>query len=256
VSEPEARSVLVTGASSGIGAATARAFGELGWRVSLCARREDRLREVAESVRQAGGHAFVRATDVSRPESIDGLFEALETGPGLPQVVVNNAGTCVPNLLQDSRAEDLQRELATNLLGPMWIARRALPAMLERGSGDLVFVSSENAVNPRTFQAGYTASKCGLEGVARVLEMELEGTGVRSTIVRPGPTGSQFGHDWDPAILKRVLASWKYWGVQRNLHWMPAEAVAQAVVRSVTTHADAHQRLVQVMPLHRPQPPA
>jgi NAD(P)-dependent dehydrogenase (short-subunit alcohol dehydrogenase family) len=245
------RTALVTGASSGIGAAVACAFAKLGWRVALCARREDRLQQVAEDVREAGGTPFVHTLDVSLLESIDALFDALAGGPWLPDVVVNNAGVCIPNLLHEGGAEALQSEITTNLLGPMWIARRALPSMIERGRGDLVFVSSENATTPRTFQAGYTASKCGLEGLARVLEMELEGTGVRSTIVRPGPTGSEFGRDWDPAILRRILDSWKYWGVQRNLHWMPAEAVAQAVVRAVTTHEGAHQNLVQVMPLVR-----
>ena len=104
----------------------------------------------------------------------------------------------------------------------MLLCRRAIPGMLERRRGDLVFVGSENAVRPRPYQAAYTAAKAGLEGLARVLAMELDGTGVRSIVVRVGPTGSEFGARMDHAKLKQALEAWRYWGVQRHLHFMPA----------------------------------
>ena len=107
------------------------------------------------------------------------------------------------NLLPDAKVEDLRAELEVNLLGPMLFCRRAIPGMLERRRGDLVFVGSENAVRPRPYQAAYTAAKAGLEGLARVLAMELDGTGVRSIVVRVGPTGSEFGARMDHAKLKR-----------------------------------------------------
>ena len=78
--------------------------------------------------------------------------------------------------------------------------------------------------------------------------MELEGTGIRSTIVRPGPTASEFGRNWEPALLERILRSWKRWGVQRHLHLMPVESVARAVVAAVTTPPGTHLDVVQVMP--------
>jgi NADP-dependent 3-hydroxy acid dehydrogenase YdfG len=242
------RTALVTGASSGIGAAVARAFGALGWAVALGARREERLAEVAGQVEQAGGRAFTRFLDVTRAESIDAFFEAAEKRHGPADVVVSNAGMSFPRLLHEAAPEDLELEVDTNLLGPLWVARRAIPPLLELGRGDLVFVSSLNAVLPRTFQAAYTACKAGVEALARVLQMELEGTGVRSTVVRPGPTGSEFGASYGPEVSRRILESWRYWGVLRRLHWMPAEAVARAVVTVVTTPPGVQLGLVEVVP--------
>jgi NADP-dependent 3-hydroxy acid dehydrogenase YdfG len=244
----EARTALVTGASSGIGAAIARAFGALGWCVALGARRRDRLAAVADEVRSAGGRAFAHVLDVTRPDSIDAFFEAAEKEQGVADVVVSNAGLGIPKLLHEAQPAELEAEVATNLLGPLWVARRAIPPLLARGGGDLVFVSSLNAVLPRTYQAAYTASKAGVEALARVLQMELEGSGVRATVVRPGPTGSEFGASYGPEVTRRLLESWKYWGVLRELHWMPAESVARAVVAVVTTPPGVQLGLVEVVP--------
>jgi len=250
-----ARTVVVTGASSGIGAATGRALGALGWRVALGGRRTDRLEETAKAVEAAGGRALARSLDVRDAGSIDAFFDALEDAWGPAEVLVNNAGVGIPQLLREAEAGPLEDELRTNLLGPILAARRVLPAMVERGAGDVVFVSSLNAVEPRTFQGGYTASKAGLEGAARVLAMELEGTGVRSTIVRPGPTGSEFGSGYGGELARRILTSWQYWGVMRQLHWMPAESVARAVVAVVTAPAGTSFDLLQVTP-RSPEPGA
>ena len=151
-------------------------------------------------------------------------------------------------------AQDLEFELATNLLAPILLARRAIASLRGRGArGDLVFVSSENVVRPRPYQVGYTASKMGIEGVARALRMELEGTGIRASVVRPGPTGTEFAREWDPEKLQLVLDRWKYWGVQRHLAWMPPENVAQAVLTTVLAPPGTHLDLIQVMPEGPPE---
>ncbi|HVH04565.1 MAG TPA: SDR family NAD(P)-dependent oxidoreductase [Myxococcota bacterium] len=244
-----ARTVIVTGSSSGIGAATAIELGKIGCRVALGARRVDRLEGVAKQVEAAGGRAFVHRLDVADPASIDAFYDAAEAALGPVDVLVNNAGMSILNLLQDARTDDLRAELDVNLLGPMLLSRRAIPGMLERKRGDLLFVTSENAIRPRPYQAGYSAAKAGLEGLARVLQMELDGTGLRSIILRVGPTGSEFGANMDHAKLHKALEAWKYWGVQRHLHWMPSESVAKAVVRIVTTPVEeSYVDLVQIMP--------
>ncbi|MEO6025593.1 MAG: SDR family NAD(P)-dependent oxidoreductase, partial [Candidatus Binatia bacterium] len=129
------RTAVVTGASAGIGAAIARALGALGWTVALGARRTELLKEVAGGVESAGGRSFVHALDVSDAAAIDAFFTATEAAVGPVDVVVSNAGVGVPGLLHELSAADLERELRTNLLGPMWITRRALPAMLARQRG-------------------------------------------------------------------------------------------------------------------------
>jgi NAD(P)-dependent dehydrogenase (short-subunit alcohol dehydrogenase family) len=249
MSAAEPKTAIVTGASSGIGAATALELGRLGWRVAIGARRVERLRDVAGRVEAVGGRCFPHFLDVSQPQSIDAFYAAAEAAFGPVDVLVNNAGMSILNLLPDAKTEDLRAELDVNLLGPMLFCRRAIPSMVERRSGDLVFVSSENAVRPRPYQSAYTAAKAGLEGLARVLGMELDGTGVRSIVVRVGPTGSEFGARMDHAVLREALEAWRYWGVQRHLHWMPSESVAKAIVRVVTTPVEeSYVNLVEVMP--------
>ncbi|MEN8181523.1 MAG: SDR family NAD(P)-dependent oxidoreductase [Myxococcota bacterium] len=243
------RVCLVTGASAGIGAAIARGFAELGWPVAIGARRPERLEKVGAELEAGGARVLLQSLDVSKRASLDAFFEAAEKRLGPVDVLVNNAGLCVPGLLHEVAPEDLEFEVATNLVGPLLLARRAVASMRATGRrGDLVFVSSENAIRPRPYQVAYTATKSGLEGLARSLRMELEGTGIRSTIVRPGPTGTEFGRDWDPGVLQRLLESWRYWGVQRHLRWMPPESVARAVLGAVTAPPGTHLDEIQLMP--------
>jgi NAD(P)-dependent dehydrogenase (short-subunit alcohol dehydrogenase family) len=249
VSAEEPRKAIVTGASSGIGAAPAVALGELGWHVALGARREDRLAEVAERVEKAGGRAVVHPLDVGRPESIDAFHDAALAALGSLDVLVNNAGCSSLGRLHEADPVLLDQELRVNLMGPMLLSRRVIPAMLERRRGDILFVTSENAVRPRPYQPAYSAAKAGLEALARVVAMETDGTGVRSIVVRVGPTGSEFGARMDPAVLRHALEAWRYWGLQRHLHWMPSESAARAIVRVLTASVEeSYVDLVQVMP--------
>ncbi|MEB2283830.1 MAG: hypothetical protein B6D46_11200 [Polyangiaceae bacterium UTPRO1] len=246
------RTAAVTGASAGIGAAIARAFGALGWSVALGARRTALLADVGRSVEAAGGRAFVRALDVTDALSIDAFFGAAETALGPIDVVVSNAGIGRPGLLHEVPIAELEREFRTNLFGPMLVARRALPAMLERRRGDLVFISSMNVVELRPFQLGYTASKAGVEAMAQVLRRDLEGTGIRTSIIRPGMTRSEFGFSWEPDILVRILDSWKEWGFLRHVDMMEADQVAFAVVAAVTAPPGVNVDVIQVNPERAP----
>lgn len=244
----DARTVIVTGASSGVGASIATAFGALGWRVAVGARRSDRLAETAAAITAVGGVAFTHALDVTSPESIDAFFAASESELGGADVVINNAGVGIPGRIHELSVADLERELATNLLGPMLVTRRALPAMLEKRSGDVVFVSSMNAVAPRPFQVGYTAAKAGVEGLAQALRMDLEGTGVRTVILRLGPTISEFGLGWDSDVLLGVIESWQRWGFMRHMGMLEAARVAEAVVAAVTAARGIQFDVIQVNP--------
>jgi NAD(P)-dependent dehydrogenase (short-subunit alcohol dehydrogenase family) len=231
-----ARVAVVTGASSGIGAAIARALGARGFAVALGGRRADELAAVAKRVEEAGGRAAALRVDLSDPAALDPFFDAAEAALGPVDVLVNNAGLCVPGLLHEIDPGAVQTELAVNLLAPALLARRAIRSLLQRGArGDLIWISSENVVAPRPFQPGYTASKWGLEGLARTLRLELTGTGIRSTIVRPGPTfPTDFARGWEPALVKRILETWNALGLQRHLQWLPAESVAEAVATVAT----------------------
>ena len=244
----ESRTAIVTGASSGIGAAIACALGAQGWRIALGARRTDKLAEVATEVEKAGGRAFLHALDVADADGIERFFAASERALGPAGVLVSNAGVGVPGLLHQLAVADLERELRTNLLGPMLMARRALPAMLEARRGDLVFISSMNVVEARPYQVGYTAGKAGVEGMAHTLRRDLEGTGVRTTIVRPGATRSEFGFGWSPDVMVPLLDSWKRFGLLRHLDMMDGTQVAAAVVAAVNAPPGVSMDIIQVTP--------
>ncbi len=250
MSEPgkPARTVLVTGASSGFGAAIARDLAALGWPVALGARRVDKLDAVAKAIQDAGGKAFAHPLDVTDRDSIDAFVHAAETSLGPADVVISNAGVGIPGLAHEVSPDAWRTEIDTNLLGPMLLARRVLPALIERRRGDIVFVTSLNATQPRPFQSGYSAAKAGLENFAQTLKLELEGTGVRSTIVRPGPSQTEMGWDWDPELVKPMLKSWKRFGVLRHHRFLQPEDVAGAVRSVVTAPTGTHLDLVQINP--------
>jgi NADP-dependent 3-hydroxy acid dehydrogenase YdfG len=247
---PEAgRVAVVTGASSGIGAATALELGRRGYAVALGARRPDRLEEVAKRVEAVGGRALAHPLDVVDADSIDRFCAAVEAGLGPIAVLVNNAGQNLAARIHEASPEALRSDVEINLLGAIWMTRRVLPGLLERRAGDVVFVGSDSAAHPRPFQGAYAAAKAGLEAFARVLEMETEGTGVRSILVRVGPTASEFGSRMPRERIPEILASWKYWGVYRKLHFMPAESVARAIVRTLEIPVEeSYPTVVEVQP--------
>jgi NADP-dependent 3-hydroxy acid dehydrogenase YdfG len=248
MSATERRIGVVTGASSGIGAAIARACGEQGWTVALGARRLDRLTDVENAIAAAGGRAYSHALDVTDAASIDEFFTAVERDVGSPDLVVNNAGIGIPGRLHEVAIEDLRRELETDLLGPMLVTRRALPSMLERRHGDVVFVSSMNAVAPRPLQAGYTAAKAGIEGLAGVLRMELEGSGVRTIVLRLGPAFSEFGLAWGTEALIGVLEQWNKWGLMRHNAMLDPGQAAAALLAAVMAPRGVQFDVLQINP--------
>jgi NADP-dependent 3-hydroxy acid dehydrogenase YdfG len=239
----------VTGASSGLGAEIAVSLAELGWRVAVGARREDRLADTAARVEAAGGEAFAHSLDVSDGASVDGFFDALEQRFGAADVVVNNAGLSIPGRIHELAARDIEYELRVNLTGPALVCRRAIGPMLAAGApGDLVFISSDAARLPRPQQALYSAAKAGLENLARSIGMELEGTGVRSTIVRPGPAFSEYAAGWGEEKIVELLGYWQHFGLQRHGGTMPSDAVARAVVVAVTSPRGVHFDTIEVQP--------
>lgn len=239
----------MTGASSGLGVAIAESFGALGYDVAIGARRTTRLDDTAEAVERAGGRAFAHGLDVSDVGSIAAFFDAVERHWCPADVVVNNAGVSTPGPLHELAAADVEHEVATNLLGPIHVVRRAVPPLIAaRRRGDLVFISSDAARHPRPRQAVYTATKSGLESLARTLSMELEGTGIRSTVVRPGPAMSEYAAAWDARKIPDLVAYWQHFGLQRHGGVMSAAAVARAVVLAVTTEPGVHLDTIEVQP--------
>jgi NADP-dependent 3-hydroxy acid dehydrogenase YdfG len=246
--QPERRPAVVTGASSGIGAATALVLGSLGFPVALGARRVEKCEEVAAQVREAGGEAVVHPLDLTDDRSVSDFAAAVTGDLGDVEVVVSNAGLVAPGTIHEVDTEQVRRELDLNVVGTHRLVRAFVPAMVGRHRGDLVLVSSDVAVRPRPFMAGYAASKWGLEGLAHSMQMELEGTGVRASIVRPGPTWSEMGTTWDDADAAFVLEQWVRFGLARHPHFLKPRAIADAIATVVSAPRGTHLNLVEVTP--------
>jgi len=121
--------------------------------------------------------------------------------------------------------------------------------MLAAGRGDVVFVSSDVARTPRPGLVGYSATKAALETVARVVDMETEGRGVRTTIVRVGPTLTDFAADWTPGSFEHLVALWPRFGIQRHFNTVEPADIAAAVVHAVTAPRHARIDSVEVQPV-------
>ncbi len=255
VPHPERRPTVVAGASSGIGAATAEALAAAGHPVVLGARRVEKCEEVAGRIAAAGGEAHVHRLDLADPASVEEFARAAEKLAGPIDVMVTSAGHAYPGTALGTSPADFAHTVAVNLLGAHRLAAALGPAMVERHRGDLVFVSSEAVRTPRPMAAAYVASKFGLEGLVRALQLELEGTGVRATIVRPGQTLTGMGTDWEPELATEVLNEWVRFGVARHGHFLRPPAVAAAVVAAVSTPPGAHIPLIEVQPEAPVTPP-
>ncbi|MDQ6692197.1 MAG: SDR family NAD(P)-dependent oxidoreductase [Candidatus Dormibacteraeota bacterium] len=185
--------VLITGASSGIGQATARAFARRGARLALCARRVDRLQAVAEQCR-ADGSPRVTTTraDLCRREDASAFVAAALRDHDRLDVLVNNAGLGWSGRLLDMPAEKAEELVQVNILGVLWTTQSALPQMIEQGGGVIINVGSIVGFRAAPYSAIYSATKHAVTGLSHALRGELNGTGVKVCTVYPAVTRSEF----------------------------------------------------------------
>ena len=245
---PPRRPAVVTGASSGIGRATASALAALGHPVVLGARRVAECEEEASAIRAGGGEALAVHLDLADDQSVARFAEAAVDALGEIEILVSNAGLNMAGSVLDTDAAALDSVLSVNVTGTHRLVRALLPGMVDRQRGDVVFVTSDVAERPRPTMAAYVTSKWGLEGYVRSLQMELEGSGVRATILRPGPTLTGMGMDWDPDVTAEVIEGWAAWGFARHSNFMRPAGVAQAVCAVVGLPRGVHATVIELQP--------
>ena len=192
------RTVLVTGASRGIGLATARRFHMEGARVGLVARDADRLASV---VADLGGACCAVAANLAEPRECVRAVDEIEEAIGPVDVLVSNAGILRRDFVADVKVQDFEDSYRVNLGAALWLTQRVLPGMRERGYGRIVFVASELGLFGGPSYASYCMSKFALVGLSEVLWHELAGSGVRACAVCPGDVRTDQldqEHRWGP----------------------------------------------------------
>lgn len=198
------RRALVTGASRGIGAATARALAGAGAHVALTARNRDRIAALADEL---GPEHIAVSADLATEAGVRAVVTATEVwAAGPPDIIVNNAGEFVYGRLEDLDADDFARALRLNLEAPFRLVHAFLAAMRARGSGDVVTIGSVSDRSAYAGNAAYSAAKFGVRGMHEVLREESRGSGVRAILVSPGPVNTD---TWAPheAELGKTFAS-------------------------------------------------
>lgn len=196
-----AKTALITGASRGLGRALAEELAGRGWHVVLVAREAGPLGDVVAGIRARGGVAHVVAGDIADKDAIHRIAGQAQALVGELGLLVHNASTLGPvplRLLLDTECEDLADVLETNVIGPFRLTKVIAGAMALRGTGTIVHISSDAAVEAYARWGAYGISKAAQDHLSRVLAAELEGTGVRVLAVDPGEMDTRMHADAVP----------------------------------------------------------
>jgi NAD(P)-dependent dehydrogenase (short-subunit alcohol dehydrogenase family) len=236
---PDVRShlAIVTGASSGLGEATALRLAALGARVALLARSGADLDRVAARINHAGGTADVLATDLADPAAVMAAVGRIASGTGPPQVLVNAAGTDAPGSAEEISVEDWERVVRVNLTAPFLLSRAVFLHMRAAGGGTIVNVSSVAGRRGWANASAYCATKFGLTGLTQALAAEGAPHGVRVVCLYPGAMATHWG-TWNPedrdqpnpagpvdALPAEDVADYIAWLVCAPAHLVVTEAV-------------------------------
>jgi NADP-dependent 3-hydroxy acid dehydrogenase YdfG len=186
--------VLITGASSGIGAASARAFGQAGARVALAARRADKLEAIAAEIRAQGGEALAVPADVSQLSDIKNLVQQTVQQFGQIDVLFNNAGFGRLDFLDRLDPEaDIAAQFAVNVLGVVQTTRQVLPVMMAQKRGHIINMASVAGLVAMPTYAVYAACKFAVRGFSEALRREAAPWGIRVSVIYPGGVATEFG---------------------------------------------------------------
>ena len=237
--EMAGKTVLITGASQGLGAATARAMAARGARVLLLARTEDKLRGVADSIESAGGQAEIFAVDLADPDALVATTEAINAAGTIPDVIVNNAGIGRWLFIEETPLDEMQADMALPYFAAFGVTKAFIAEMAGRGSGNICNINGPGAWFPWPSSVAYSSARWALRGFSTALRVDLRGTGVSVTDVVMGRISSSY---WENNPGSEDRMPW----VDRIIPTLSEERAAEVVVRAV----DRERRLATAPALY------
>ena len=240
------RVIAITGASSGIGEATALACAAAGASVALAARRADRIEALAQRIERehpnpAGSRALAIPTDVGEEAQARAFVERAHGELGRLDALVNNAGVMLLGPIDGAPTEEWRRMVHVNLFGVLYCTHAALPLMRAQGSGDIVNVSSVAGRVARAGSGVYNLTKWGVNAFSEALRQECVGVGIRVTIVEPGAVLTELQRHNRPPVLEQLMRRWE--GVEP----LQADDVANAILFALgqPPHVSVNELLVR-----------
>jgi NADP-dependent 3-hydroxy acid dehydrogenase YdfG len=218
------RVIAITGASSGIGEATALACAAAGASVALAARRADRIEALAKRIEDDGGRALAIPTDVGEEDQARAFVARAHAELGRLDGLINNAGVMLLGPIDGAPTEEWRRMIHANLFGVLYCTHAALPLMRAQGSGDVVNVSSVAGRVARAGSGVYSLTKWGVNAFSEALRQECAGCGIRVTMIEPGAVATELpGHN-RPPVLEQMRK--RFEGVEP----LQADDVANAIL--------------------------
>jgi len=228
----EGKVVVITGASSGLGEATARHLAELGAAVALGARRVDRIRSLADELAGRGGKALAVETDVTRCDQVQRLVDAAVDAFGRIDVLINNAGLMPHSPLERRKVEDWDRTIDVNLKGVLYGIAAALPHMQRQKAGHIINVSSVAGHRVGPGGAVYSATKTAVRVISEGLRQEVKPYNIRTTVISPGAIATELPDSaTEPDVAENLRRFYEAYAI-------PANSFARAVVFAMSQPED------------------
>jgi NADP-dependent 3-hydroxy acid dehydrogenase YdfG len=233
--------VAVTGASSGIGEATALACARAGAAVALAARRADRIQALAERIAGEGGRAIAVPADVGDEDQAHAFVERAHSELGRLDVLVNNAGVMLLGPIENAPTEEWRQMIHVNVFGVLYCTHSALPLMHEQGSGHIINISSVAGRVARAGSAVYNLTKWGVGAFSEALRQEAVEMGVRVTLVEPGAVATELAGHNRPEVLEQIA---KRFG---GFTLLSAEDIAGAILYAIgqPEHVSVNELLIR-----------
>ncbi|MFB2880972.1 SDR family NAD(P)-dependent oxidoreductase [Floridanema aerugineum] len=220
---------IITGASAGIGEATAIALAAEGAKVALVARRADRLEALAQKIAAAGGEALAIVADITDEAQIQTIVDKTKTTWGQIDILVNNAGIALLGEIANSDPADWRRMIDLNVIALMNVTHAVLPILQAQGAGHIVNISSVAGRTVRVGVGGYNVTKWGVNAFSEVLRQEVSSQNIRVTIIEPGMVNTEINDNISDPISKQRSEERR-----KSITPLESEDIAAAIVYAVT----------------------